>query len=1016
MSHEKKIALIKNRNWIKKMGDIYLTIWEELAKEYAPCLDRGSIIKGVAYTQHDFSHHCNNIYKIIDNCFFEHVEIEEEERFLLAVAVLLHDIAMTKTSFNRLNHSVESADYIQREINKGVRAWDQIEVCQIEIIKDLIIAHSDIRKRGEDGKERIERHTLKDLAEVKQGSEKKIHVKWLAGVLRLADELDITTDRKGGADDRYKDLDEKDVQQAQSKDFWEQLNYFKEIKRDRTKLMLVLNDEYLRENLEKDRPNIVNRIKKIRIKIKKTFDEVVKETFDNSQDYYTKINIKEILLADEKNLFHKGDLDEDLGLNYLSKKEGRINLDYDEKREDLSEDDTNKEESFEDGPVRIRESLGEKISNYIYEKCLIHSGHYRLNRRICSRDWIDVRTVISDVILGSEIIEVIKNDLKLRLLNDRREEVLAIGIGVNGNILASRVAYSLGMPFTYLLPTKPGTIGTDMEKSIQLENYKKVVIFTAVISSFDTIINVVRKYLQNVEIIKVYTVLWRKILGEYVMNDEEDKCKADILRKLVYINDDFSCDIIPPSVCMKRKYNRCVAENRKAFDEVYQWPLAVKSSIESRVFINNVIGCQAGCKYCYLREIGIENREIFAADEVIAEFERLNEITKSVIISFGCYAECLFEENIKNMVKLIGYFAKKGFVMQLSTKARIKTEWLDALEKELVLKDQLHIFVSIPIVHKEDRMEPKSATVSERIKNFDYGNKSTKIRFYLYIKPFLDSCTIQGKDKYANIMTQYGVDTVVGKKFDFTRKTGKRVSVGIHDMFEADSQELESLIKYLNRYGNVYRNSIEAINQPGGGKMEKVQLPLKVFISYSHQDKALKERLMKHLNSLIRQKYIEIWHDSMVLPGADVNEDISRQIEECDMALLLISADYLASDYCYSVEMETFMKLRDVGKTVVPVLLRPVDLDGTPFENLKALPEDRKAVSSFSDEDEAMKSVASGIRMVIDRIYKKSIPGMKGVSQREKTMSDVSSSSTPVNHGFVFYGNEINGGSFEIKN
>ena len=198
--------------------------------------------------------------------------------------------------------------------------------------------------------------------------------------------------------------------------------------------------------------------------------------------------------------------------------------------------------------------------------------------------------------------------------------------------------------------------------------------------------------------------------------------------------------------------------------------------------------------------------------------------------------------------------------------------------------------------------------------------------------------------------------------------------------------------------------------------MEKIQLPLKVFISYSHQDKALKERLMKHLNSLIRQKYIEIWHDGMVLPGADVNEDIFREIEECDMALLLISADYLASDYCYSVEMETFMKLRDVGKIVVPVLLRPVDLDGTPFEDLKSLPEDRAAVSSFSDEDEAMKSVALGIRMVIGKLYKKSISGMKGVSQREKTIPDVSSSSTYNNHGFVFCENEINGGHFEIKN
>ena len=108
--------------------------------------------------------------------------------------------------------------------------------------------------------------------------------------------------------------------------------------------------------------------------------------------------------------------------------------------------------------------------------------------------------------------------------------------------------------------------------------------------------------------------------------------------------------------------------------------------------------------------------------------------------------------------------------------------------------------------------------------------------------------------------------------------------------------------------------------------MGKSQYPLRVFISYSHHDKSMKEHLMKHLNSLIRQKYIELWHDDMILPGKSINDDIFRAMKECDMALLLISADYLVSDYCYSIEMETFMNLRSTGKIVIPVLLRPVDL------------------------------------------------------------------------------------------
>lgn len=196
--------------------------------------------------------------------------------------------------------------------------------------------------------------------------------------------------------------------------------------------------------------------------------------------------------------------------------------------------------------------------------------------------------------------------------------------------------------------------------------------------------------------------------------------------------------------------------------------------------------------------------------------------------------------------------------------------------------------------------------------------------------------------------------------------------------------------------------------------MEKFQFPLKVFISYSHCDKEMKEELMKHLNSLIRQKYIQVWQDGEMPLGSDINETIFRKMMECDIALLLLSADYVNSDYCYSVEMETLMSLRDTGKIVIPILLREVDLKGTPFENIKSLPEDRKAVNSFSDRDVAMKSIASGIRSVVESAYQGAVPGMKGVSKKNPTMREVSSPSH-VNYGFEFHGNEINGCFFENR-
>ena len=195
--------------------------------------------------------------------------------------------------------------------------------------------------------------------------------------------------------------------------------------------------------------------------------------------------------------------------------------------------------------------------------------------------------------------------------------------------------------------------------------------------------------------------------------------------------------------------------------------------------------------------------------------------------------------------------------------------------------------------------------------------------------------------------------------------------------------------------------------------MGRIQLPLKVFISYSHQDEESKIQLIEHLQSLIRQGYIELSYDDMILPGESVDQKILQAIHESHITLLLVSAAYLGSRYCYEIELKEIMALRDKGMVVIPVLLRPVDLEGTPFSGLMFLPEDRKAISTFSNKDEAFMSVALGIRRVVEDCYKKHIPGMRGASQQVDTMEQISVRNA--NNGFVFENNNIYNGHFEIK-
>lgn len=140
-----------------------------------------------------------------------------------------------------------------------------------------------------------------------------------------------------------------------------------------------------------------------------------------------------------------------------------------------------------------------------------------------------------------------------------------------------------------------------------------------------------------------------------------------------------------------------------------------------------------------------------------------------------------------------------------------------------------------------------------------------------------------------------------------------------------------------------------------------------VFFSYSHEDEELRNRLEKHLALLKRQGLVEAWYDRRILAGSDLDEAISANLESADIILLLVSADFLASDYCYSREMERAMERHAAREAVViPVILKPCDWHSAPFGKLLATPRDGKAVTSWANVEEALADVAGHIRRRVE--------------------------------------------------
>jgi hypothetical protein len=138
---------------------------------------------------------------------------------------------------------------------------------------------------------------------------------------------------------------------------------------------------------------------------------------------------------------------------------------------------------------------------------------------------------------------------------------------------------------------------------------------------------------------------------------------------------------------------------------------------------------------------------------------------------------------------------------------------------------------------------------------------------------------------------------------------------------------------------------------------------MKAFISYSHKDEHYLERLKVHLAQMKREGLIDEWTDEEIHAGSSLHNTISETLQSSELFLALLSPDYISSDYCYNKEFETAQKMQEVGTlTIVPIVIEPCDWKKTPFSKLKVLPKDGKAVSEWTNPNNAFLNVIDELR------------------------------------------------------
>ena len=177
--------------------------------------------------------------------------------------------------------------------------------------------------------------------------------------------------------------------------------------------------------------------------------------------------------------------------------------------------------------------------------------------------------------------------------------------------------------------------------------------------------------------------------------------------------------------------------------------------------------------------------------------------------------------------------------------------------------------------------------------------------------------------------------------------------------------------------------------------------PIEVFYSYAHEDEKLRDDLKKHLANLKRQGIITDWYDRDISAGEEWDDEIKKHLDSASVILLLISPDFMSSDYISTVEVKRAMERHDARDArVIPIVLRPVDWKGAPFSKLQSLPSDIRPITLWENQDEAFLDVTMGIRKAITELSGPSAtiptlpviprtPKVGFISRRDKDGNDI---------------------------
>lgn len=585
---------------VQKLEEQNKNRFYNIVNSYAEELNDKIVMDGSVYTIHNFNNHCMDLYKIISEVLldskraYEGVGLTDKELYILDLAVLFHDISMSQDiTSERENHSRKSAEYIQQLYDNKESAFFKncgLSLNEIKALKAVIMAHSDIKDGSVPPDQRgLNSPKLNNKMAAKIGNIRGI---LLAGILRLADELDVTVDRLGNtsieenlrkAKKKYTEIEiqmysgdsvqirnefDKYKKYVESLEHWENLHLFSEVRRQKQDdiIYLVTDDEHLEQLINEGNTPVAisRRLVKVYEKISSEWEGIKQKVFEESSQ---KLDIRSFFpISNIKIECNEERVNKELRkqLNNVSKVKESFESESAIHNNISAGNTKNVHHDNIHEVILLDQSLSDKITGEIKKRHLLKVGHFILNSTFCARDWIDTKEIIETKAILNEIVGKYIEDICTTC--DLKQKYIIVGLDLEGALLASRVGMGTKMPFSYIIPVKDQSSSSTKELEISIKDYDKLILMADSIVTFDTIkraldgitkSNGITQEILMSKIEKIYTIFYRK-------SNQSDLGDMECFKEKTFcINMEFPIELFPKDNCSYVAHGECLALNNR---------------------------------------------------------------------------------------------------------------------------------------------------------------------------------------------------------------------------------------------------------------------------------------------------------------------------------------------------------------------------------------------------------------------------------------------------------------------